>query len=87
MWFTYILLCHDGSYYTGSTNNVAKRFKEHFSGRGAKYTKSHKPIKLIYQEKFATKSEALRREAKIKNLSKAEKQILVRNRLGFGMVT
>jgi len=78
MWSTYILLCQDGTYYTGSTNNVKKRFKDHLEGRGARYTKSHKPVKVIYKIDFVTKSEALKREAEIKSWSKARKEELVR---------
>jgi putative endonuclease len=77
MWFVYILLCRDGSYYTGSTNDVAKRFNDHLAGRGARYTKSHKPEKIVYQESFSTKSEALKREAELKKWPKAKKQALV----------
>lgn len=77
MWFTYILLCYGGSLYTGSTNDVEKRFKDHVAGRGARYTKSHKPVNIIYQEKFKSKSEALKREAEIKKLSRKEKQNLI----------
>ena len=76
-WFVYILQCSDGSYYTGSTNDVAKRFKDHLAGKGARYTKSHKPVKVIYKEKFATKSAALKREAELKRLSKGQKEALV----------
>jgi putative endonuclease len=77
MWHIYILLCSDGSFYTGSTNNVEKRFADHVSGHGARYTKSHKPIKIIYQEKFKSKSGALKREVEIKRLSKTEKQRII----------
>jgi putative endonuclease len=77
MYFVYILLCSDNSFYTGSTNNVEKRFQDHVSGKGAKYTKSHKPIKIIYQEKFNTKSDALKREIEIKKLSRKEKETLL----------
>jgi putative endonuclease len=77
MYSTYILLCQDGSYYTGSTNDIKKRFKEHLAGKGARYTKSHKPVKIIYKEKFATKSEALKREAEIKKWPKKRKERLV----------
>lgn len=76
-WFVYILLCSDNSYYIGSTNDVEKRFKDHIEGRGAKYTKSHKPIKIIYQEKFSTKSQALKREWQLKKLSKSEKEDII----------
>lgn len=77
MWFIYIIECADGSFYTGSTNDVEARFREHLAGRGARYTKSHKPVKVVYREAFETKSEALKREAKIKGLAKKDKEILV----------
>ena len=77
MWFVYIIECLDGTYYTGSTNDIEKRFKSHIDGRGAKYTKSHKPLKLIYQEEFKAKSAAMKREWEIKKLSKNQKIILI----------
>lgn len=73
MWFVYILLCEDNSLYTGSTNDLEKRFKAHKEGKGGKYTRSHKPIKIVYSEKYETKSAALKREIGIKSLSRAEK--------------
>lgn len=73
MWFVYILLCSDNSLYTGYSNNVKKRFLEHESGKGAKYTKSHKPIKIIYTEKFVSKLEALKREREIKSWDRNKK--------------
>jgi putative endonuclease len=76
-YYVYILICHNGSYYTGSTNNVDKRFKDHLEGRGARYTKSHKPEKIAYQETFSTKSEALRREAEIKKWPRKKKESLI----------
>lgn len=81
MWFIYILLCFDNSFYTGSTNDVEKRLRDHLAGKGAKYTKSHKPVKILYQEEFDTKSEALKREAEIKKLSKEQKKKLVNHSL------
>lgn len=78
MWYVYILLCEGDSFYTGSTNNIEKRLKAHFVGKGAKYTKSHKPFKLIYREDFKTKSEALKREIEIKKLTKSEKEALIK---------
>ena len=78
MWFIYILECTDGSFYIGSTNNIEQRFKNHIAGKGAKYTKSHKPLKMIYQEKFATKSEALKREWELKKLSRKQKEQLIK---------
>ncbi|MGA2910283.1 MAG: GIY-YIG nuclease family protein [Candidatus Microgenomates bacterium] len=80
MWYVYILSCSDGSFYTGITNNVAKRFKDHLSGRGAKYTKSHKPEKVVYREEFSSKSEALKREAELKKWPRAKKDVLIRSR-------
>jgi len=79
MWFIYILLCNDGSYYTGSTNDIQKRFQDHLSGKGARYTKSHKPLKIIYREEFSTKSEALKREAEIKRWPRVKKEALFQN--------
>ena len=73
MWFVYILECEDGSFYTGSTNNLEKRFLDHKSGRGGAYTRSHKPVKIVYSEKHATKSEALKREIEIKSWSREKK--------------
>ena len=71
--FTYILECSDGSFYTGWTNNLERRVKAHNAGKGAKYTKSRKPVKLVYFETFLTKQEAMRREWEIKQLSRVEK--------------
>jgi len=78
MLYVYILLCADNSLYTGYSDNPEKRFVEHKSGRGAKYTKSHKPLKILYQETFATKSEALKREIEIKSWPRAKKITLLR---------
>jgi putative endonuclease len=74
---TYILRCADGTLYTGWTNNLEQRLAAHNSGRGAKYTRSRRPVLLVYAEAFATRGEAMRREAQIKKLSRAEKQKLV----------
>ncbi len=73
MWLVYILLCEDESLYTGATNNLSKRLNDHKSGRGGRYTRSHKPKKLIYSEEFKTKSEALKREMEIKGWSRDKK--------------
>ena len=75
--YTYIVRCRDGSLYTGWTNNLEKRIKDHNSGRGAKYTKSRRPVLMAYYEEFATKEEAMRREWEIKQLKRQEKQDLV----------
>lgn len=73
MWYLYILLCKDGSLYTGISNNVEKRFLEHKNGKGGRYTRSHKPLRLVYQEKLQTRSEALKREFEIKSWDRAKK--------------
>lgn len=77
MWYVYILLCRDDSFYTGITNNLKKRILEHKNGQGGRYTRSHKVIKLIYQEKLPTHSEALKRELEIKNWSREKKIRLI----------
>ena len=73
MWFVYILKCIDGTFYTGATNNLKKRFLDHKSGKGGRYTRSHKVIRIIYSEKFSSKSEALKKEFEIKSWSRAKK--------------
>lgn len=78
MWFTYIIQCKDGSLYTGATNDLSKRFQAHKQGKGCKYTASHKPLKVVFFEKFKTQSEALKREIEIKKLSHKEKENLVK---------
>ena len=78
MWFVYILLCKDGSYYIGSSNNVDKRLRDHLNSKGGRYTRSHKTRKLVYQEELATKSEALKREAQLKKWTKAKKETLIK---------
>lgn len=75
--YTYILECSDGSLYTGWTNDIEKRLKAHNAGRGAKYTKPRLPVKLVYQEVFDTKEEAMRREYAIKQLTRDEKMRLI----------
>lgn len=75
--YTYILICGDGSLYTGWTNDLEKRVKAHNEGRGAKYTRSHLPVRLAYFESFETKEEALMREAAIKKLSRRAKLALI----------
>lgn len=72
-YFVYMVLCEDGSFYTGSTDNVSKRFTKHVSGKGASYTRSHKPIKVVYTEELPDKSSALRREHELKKLTHKQK--------------
>ena len=65
--FVYMLLMKNGSLYCGYTNNLENRFKEHLSGKGAKYTRAFKPIKIVYSKEFSSKSEALKEEYRIKH--------------------
>ena len=72
--YTYIVRCRDGSLYTGWSNDLEKRIREHNEGRGAKYTKSRRPVALVYYEEYQTKEEAMRREYAIKKLRRREKR-------------
>ena len=73
--YTYILRCADGTYYCGWTNNLDRRLKAHNEGKGAKYTRSRRPVALVYYEAFSTKEEAMRREYEIKQLPRKKKEI------------
>ena len=75
--YTYILRCGDGSLYTGWTNDIKNRLKMHREGKGAKYTRGRGPLTLVHLEVYDTKSEAMRREASIKKMSREEKERLV----------
>lgn len=75
--YTYILKCNDGTLYTGWTNNLEKRIEDHNSGKGAKYTKARLPVTLAYYETFETKTEAMKREYAIKQMSRADKMKLL----------
>ena len=72
-YYTYILLTKNNTLYCGYTDDVNRRFKTHTEGKGAKYTKSNKPIKIVYQKAFNTKSEAMKEEYRIKKLTKKQK--------------
>lgn len=76
-WAVYMLRCKDGSLYTGATNDLAQRVARHASGKGAAYTRSRLPVALVFEEKVADRGAALRREAQIKRLSRAEKLALL----------
>lgn len=75
--YVYVISCEDNSYYTGYTKNVELRMKLHLEGRGARYTRMHKPKRLIYVEKMNSKSDAMKRERQIKNLNHRQKQKLI----------
>ena len=69
----YVILCEDGSFYTGCTKNLDSRVRLHKCGKGARYTRTHKPKKLVYVEEFKTRGEAMKRELRIKKLSHKQK--------------
>lgn len=75
--YTYIVTCSDGSLYTGWTNDLTRRLKAHNEGKGAKYTKSRRPVVLAYYEEFSTKEEAMRREWEIKHMTRQEKMRMI----------
>ncbi len=71
--FVYLLRCSDGTIYTGWTFDVAARVAMHQSGRGARYTRSRRPLTLLYTERLKSRAEAMRREAEIKRMPRARK--------------
>ena len=76
-WYVYILLCRDGTLYTGITNDIKKRMLAHEKGKGAKYTNGRGPFKLVYENTFNNQSMAMKEENRIKKLSKVQKLKLV----------
>jgi predicted GIY-YIG superfamily endonuclease len=77
-WFVYLLRCADSSLYTGITTDVGRRCRQHNAGTASRYTRSRRPVRLVYQEAHPDRGSALRREAAIKALSRREKQALIR---------
>jgi putative endonuclease len=75
--YMYILQCSDGTYYTGSTWNLAKRFEQHTSGEGARYTGKRLPVTLVYSEYFESIKTAFEREKQVQNWSHAKKKALI----------
>lgn len=75
--YVYILECSDKTLYTGWTNNLDKRVKMHSLGKGAKYTRGRTPVKLLYYEIFEDKKDAMKREYKIKRLTRLQKEELI----------
>lgn len=76
-WRVYIIQCNDSKLYTGITNNLERRLKEHNSGNGCRFTKYRIPVKLRYTEDHPTKSAALKREVQIKRLARPQKIALI----------
>ena len=75
--YVYMIRCKDGSLYTGWTNNLEKRFRNHCEGKGAKYTRGIAPLEHLYYEVFEDKKDAMKREYAIKQLKKSEKEKLI----------
>ena len=79
--YTYMLRCSDDTFYIGWTNDLEKRLKAHNEGKGAKYTTSRRPVKLVYYEEFQTKEEAMKREYAIKHMRRKEKEKIIGDRV------
>lgn len=76
-YFVYMLKCFDESFYIGSTDDIERRFAKHIQGKGARYTRSHKPVSIVYKEELMDKSSALKRELVLKKLTHAQKAQLI----------
>ena len=79
-WHVYIVRCADDSLYTGCTNDLLKRVATHNAGKGARYTRSRRPVKVVWSVRVKDRSAALSREAKVKQLTRAEKLRLVKRK-------
>ncbi len=78
MWYyVYMLLCRDGSYYTGYTRDLKNRLEQHLRGKGSRYTSMKKPERIVYIESFKIRSDAMKREKEIKRLTHKEKSELI----------
>ena len=78
--YVYILLCNDGSFYTGFTKNLDERTRLHANGKGARYTRMHKPKRVAYVELFVSRAKAMKREREIKKMSHKQKLKLINSR-------
>lgn len=83
MWYLYLVRCDDGSLYTGISTDVARRFEAHAQNRGARRLRGRGPLQLVYSEAVGDRRQALRLEYRVKRLSKAEKERLVRGELSL----
>ncbi|HBC89322.1 MAG TPA: hypothetical protein DCZ94_20465 [Lentisphaeria bacterium] len=80
--YVYILLCNDGSYYVGQTEDLDARIRQHNSGRACRYTACRSPVKLVYHEEQMAYDAAVKRELQIKKWSKAKKRALIEGNIG-----
>jgi putative endonuclease len=76
-WFLYILRCGDGSLYTGVTTDIDRRLKMHQEGKASRYTRTHRPVELVYREECGSRSQALTRECAVKSLPRERKEDLI----------
>lgn len=76
--YMYMLECGDGSFYTGSTQNIEKRLRDHQRGKGARYTRSRLPVRLIYCEEYERVEDAYRREKQVQSWTRREKKALIK---------
>lgn len=76
-YYVYVILCEDDSFYTGYTGNLDSRIRLHMNGKAARYTRIHKPKKLVYVEQFDSRTEAMRRERRVKRLNHRQKLELI----------
>ncbi len=77
VWFLYILECCDGSFYTGVTNDIDRRLRKHQEGTASHYTRTRRPVVLVYREECGTRSQSLARECAVKSLSRRRKEELI----------
>jgi len=84
MWHVYIIKCSESSLYAGITTDIPRRIKEHNSGKGGRYTRTRQPVTLLYKETYSTKSQALKREAQIKGLTREKKLTLIKKQVPEG---
>ena len=75
--YVYMLLCSDGSFYTGHTENLERRVAEHQAGEKASYTRNHRPVELVWSQEFVTREEAKETEARVKGWNRAKKNALI----------
>ena len=77
MWYVYLLRCSDGTLYTGVTTDPKRRLAEHNAGKGGAYTRSKRPVRMVFKEGCLNRSSALKREAKVRNWSRARKEMWI----------
>jgi predicted GIY-YIG superfamily endonuclease len=81
VWHVYILQCRDGAYYIGITNDLARRWSEHSTGRGGHYTKCNPPVRLVFKELHASRSSAAAREKQLKGWTRRKKEAMIAGEL------